>query len=90
MYFVTTKHPGYVLFCMTPSERAAVGITDKRIVHVLERAAGTNEWTTIAQWPASQWSHTSFLAAWHRRTEPTDPRELLTVLPDALRQRPRS
>ena len=38
MYFVTTKRPGYALFCMTPSERAAIAVTDdQRRVHLLER-----------------------------------------------------
>ena len=90
MYFVTTKHPGYLLFCLTPSERAAVGLTaDKQQVHVLERASGGAEWTVIAEWPASEWPHTSFMLAWHRRTEPDDPRDLLAVLPDGLRRRQR-
>ncbi|MCK6556110.1 hypothetical protein L6Q96_16255 [Candidatus Binatia bacterium] len=89
MYFVTTKHPGYVLFCLTPSERAAVGITEKKNVQVLVRGADRSEWEVIGEWPASAWSHTSFMAAWHRRTEPDDPHDLLSVLPATIRERAR-
>ena len=60
MYFVTVKRPGYVLFCLTPSERAAIGLTDdQRRVHVLERR-GT-EWTVHREWPIAEHSHTDLM-----------------------------
>jgi len=85
MYFVTTKREGYVLFCVSPSERAAVGLTDKQVVHFLVRDA-TGGWSVRREWPASDFSHTDFLAAWHRAEEPADPLRLLDALPAALRQ----
>ena len=42
MYFVTMKQPGYALFATTPSERAAIGLTDdQQHVHVLRAHAAT-------------------------------------------------
>ena len=42
MYFVTIKQPGYALFSTTPSERAAIGLTeDQKRVHVLRAHAAT-------------------------------------------------
>ena len=60
MYFVTSKRAGYALFCMTPSERAAIGVTeDQRRVHVLGRA-GT-EWQVRQDWPVEEHSHTDLM-----------------------------
>ena len=60
MYFVTVKRPGYVLFCLTPSERMAVGLTDdQRRVQVLERRGG--EWAVHREWPVDQLSHTELM-----------------------------
>jgi hypothetical protein len=84
MYFVTTKRTGYVLFCMTPSERAAVGLTEKAVVHLLVRES-SGEWVVLREWSASDYSHTDFMAAWHHRQEPADPTALLGVLPEPLR-----
>jgi hypothetical protein len=84
MYFVTTKHPAYVLFAMTPSERAAVGLTDKQVVHLLVRTTD-GEWQIRHHWDASRYSHTDFMAALHHRDEPADPERLLDLLPAELR-----
>jgi hypothetical protein len=86
MYFVTTKREGYVLFCLTPSERAALGLTEKRLVHLLVRQ-GSTDWVVLCEWEASEFSHTDFLAALHRVEEPADPKRLLDFLPARLRQR---
>jgi hypothetical protein len=60
MYFVTTKRPGYALFCMTPSERAAIALTeDQRRVHVLERVS--DEWRVHRDWPVDEHSHTELM-----------------------------
>ena len=60
MYFVTVKRPGYCLFCLTPSERIAVGLTDdQRRVHVLERRGG--EWAVHREWPVDELSHTALM-----------------------------
>jgi hypothetical protein len=87
VYFVTTKLEGYVLFSMTPSERAALGLTDKQEVHLLTRDPATSTWNVMARWSANEFSHTDFMTAWHRRSEPTEINELLDVLPGELRAR---
>jgi len=87
MYFVTTKHDGYVLFCLTPSERCALGLTEKGVVRLLVRDAAGDDWTVLHEWAAADYSHTDFLAALHHREEPGDPRQLLALLPERLRHR---
>ena len=84
MYFVTTKHPDYVLFAHTPSERAAVGLTENERVHLLLRTADGN-WRVRHEWDAKRFSHTEFMAALHRRNEPADPEQLIEILPAELR-----
>jgi len=85
MYFVTTKRDGYVLFCTTPSERAAVGLTEKQVVHLLVRDSTTADWGVLRQWSAGDYSHTDFMAALHHVDEPADPQRLLDFLPRTLR-----
>jgi len=86
MYFVTTKREGYVLFCLTPSERAAVGLTDTHIVHLLVRDSKVADWTVLREWKAADYSHTDFMAALHHQDEPIDPHRLADYLPERLRQ----
>jgi hypothetical protein len=85
MYFVTTNKAGYVLFCMTPSERAAIGLTDKQLVQLLVRDPATREFSVLHEWMASEFSPTDFLSALHHADEPADPRLLLQILPASLR-----
>lgn len=84
MYFVTTKHPAYVLFAMTPSERAAVGLTEKQAVHLLVRGAD-GQWAVRREWDAQRFSHTDFMLAARDRDEPAQPEQLLDLLPPELR-----
>lgn len=84
MYFVTSKNPEYVLFCMTPSERAAIGLTEKNAVHLLVQAAG-GRWQLLREWPGTAFSHTEFMTALRKVDEPADPRQLLQYLPPTLR-----
>jgi hypothetical protein len=84
MYFVTTNRSGYVMFSMTPSERAAVGLTEHRIVHLLTRATRAAEWTVLRAWKSSDFAHTDFMAALHHVPEPADPAQLATLLPAHL------
>ena len=84
MYFVTTKRPGYILFSMTPSERFAVGLTEDRTVHLLERS-GERDWKVLREWPAATYSHTDFMVALRERDEPTGSDELIALLPAELR-----
>ncbi len=84
MYFVTTKRQPYVLFATTPSERAAVGLTENYTVHLLLRVAD-GSWRVRHEWDGTRFSHTDLMAAMHDRDEPANPELLLEVLPDDLR-----
>ena len=84
MYFVTTKNADYVLFCLTPSERAAIGLTEKGAVHLLVRGAA-DTWQLLREWRVEECSHTDFMSALGKVEEPADPRALLQYLPAALR-----
>ena len=84
MYLVTINKPGYVLFCATPSERAAVALTDTQVVHLLTHDADSSEWRVLRAWKASDYSHTDFMVALHHVEEPDDPRKLLDLLPANL------
>jgi hypothetical protein len=86
MYFVTTKREGYVLFCTTPSERAALALTDKEVVHLFGRRSVAGEWQLLAQWNASDYSHTDFLATLHHVDEPAEPEGLLAFVPANVRR----
>jgi hypothetical protein len=85
MYFVTTNRAGFILFSMTPSERAAIGLSEKHIVHLLVRPTTADEWTVLHTWKAADYSPTDFMAALHYRDEPADPAQLLDLLPSNLR-----
>ena len=82
MYFVTSKRSGYVLFCMTPSGRAAIGLSEDRRVYMFVRAAD-GEWKTLREWEAGTLSHTDLLLALGDHDEPDDPRRLLELVPSA-------
>jgi hypothetical protein len=81
MHFVTSKRAGYVLFCMTPSGRAAIGLTEDRHVHLLERSRD-GEWRTLKTWEAGGLSHTDLMLALGELDEPDDPRALLDLVPN--------
>ena len=85
MYFVTTKQADYVLFCTTPSERGAVGLTEKQVVRLLVRPAPGDEWRVLREWNAEVYSHTEFMAQLHGVSEPADPQQLIEFLPAHLR-----
>lgn len=80
MHFVTSKRAGYVLFCMTPSSRAAIGLTEDRQVHLFERAQD-GSWQIMHQWDAGATTHTDVMLALGEHDEPADPRGLLDLLP---------
>jgi len=84
MYFVTINRPGYILFCATPSERGAIGLTEQQVVHFLVRGAASKQWTVVRSWKTSDYSHTDFMAALRHTGEPDDPRKLLDRLPANL------
>ncbi|HVN83669.1 MAG TPA: hypothetical protein VMW17_02370 [Candidatus Binatia bacterium] len=69
---------------MTPSERAAVGLTDQQRVHLLVRTAD-GSWTVQREWDAQRFSHTDFMLAARDRAEPANPEQLLDWLPPDLR-----
>jgi hypothetical protein len=83
MYFVTVKRPGYIMFCMTPSERFAVGLTEQRIVHLLERV--DRDWRLLREWPSTSYSHTDFMAGFRERDEPANAGDLIALLPTDFR-----
>jgi len=80
MYFVTSKRAGYVLFCMTPSGRAAIGLTEDRRVHMFARTADGG-WDTLHEWDPGALSHTDLMLALGEHDEPDDPRGLLALVP---------
>jgi hypothetical protein len=82
MYFVTSKKAGYVLFCMTPSGRGAIGLTERQKVHVFERAPG-GEWRVLREWDAGERSHTDIMIALGECEEPDDPKRLLDLIPSS-------
>jgi len=78
VYFVTSKRPGYALFSMTPSERAAIGVTeDQKRVHLLERAGA--EWRVIHDWPVEEHSHTELMTRLGPLDEPASVGELVRL-----------
>jgi hypothetical protein len=83
MHFVTTKRPEYTLFCMSPSERFAIGLDEHQVVSFFVRGPA-KEWQLARRWDGGQFSHTAFMAALRSREEPNDPLELLALLPPEL------
>lgn len=83
MYFVTTKRPEFTLFCMSASERCALGLDEHQVVHFFVRGPA-GDWQLVRTWNAKDYSHTAFMAGLRDRDEPVDPTELLKVLPAAL------
>ena len=81
MYFVTSKKAGYVLFCMTPSGRGAIGLTEEQRVRLFEREPG-GEWRVLREWDAATLSHTDIMIALGEHDEPEDPKRLLDLIPE--------
>lgn len=79
MYFVTSKRAGYVLFCMTPSGRAAIGLTEGQKVHLFAREPDGG-WRILQEWDAAEHSHTDLMIALGDHEEPADPTDLLELL----------
>ena len=78
MYFVTSKRKGYSLFSMTPSERAAIGLTEGQDrVHLLERVGA--DWQVRQEWPISERSHTDIMVRLGAVDEPATVDELLRL-----------
>ncbi len=78
MYFVTTKRPGYALFCTTPSERAAIAVTDdQRRVHLLARDGSA--WQVRHDWPVEEHSHTELMVRLGTVDEPPTVEELVRL-----------
>jgi len=79
MYFVTSKKAGYVLFCMTPSGRGAIGLSEGQRVHIFERVPG-GDWRILQEWDAAERSHTDIMIALGECDEPADPKDLLALI----------
>jgi hypothetical protein len=73
--FVTMKNPGYALFSTTPSERAAIGLTDdQQRVHLLERDG--EGWRVVRDWSVDEYSHTQLMIRLGDVAEPATITEL--------------
>lgn len=83
MYFVSAKREGFVMFCMSPSERFAIGLTEEQNVRLLEQSGG--QWKTLREWPSADYSHTALMAGLRLREEPPGASEWLALLPERLR-----
>jgi hypothetical protein len=78
VYFVTIKQPGYALFSTTPSERAAIGLTeDQTTVRLLAQESGS--WRVVQEWPVEQRSHTDIMVRFGDVPEPASIDELLRL-----------
>jgi hypothetical protein len=78
VYFVTMKQAGYALFSTTPSERAAIGLTeDQTRVHLLERTG--DGWRVVRDWPIEEHSHTELMVRLGRVDEPASIDELVRL-----------
>ena len=78
MYFVTSKRAGYALFCMTPSERAAIAVTDdQKRVHLLARTAAG--WDVRHDWPVAEHSHTELMTRLALLDEPASAADLVRL-----------
>ena len=82
MYFVTSKRAGFVLFCMTPSGRAAIGLAEDRRVHLFARESD-GAWRTLKEWDSDSLSHTDLMLALGDHDEPDAPERLLDLVPRA-------
>ena len=80
MYFVTSKRAGYLLFCMTPSGRAALGLTEDRRVQLFARVSD-GSWESLREWSGDELSHTDLMLTLGEHEEPADPRRLLDLVP---------
>jgi hypothetical protein len=79
VYFVTSKRAGYALFCLTPSERAAVALTDdQQRVQLLERSGA--DWKLRREWPVGERSHTDLMLRVRDVEEPPTVDALLALL----------
>jgi hypothetical protein len=78
VYFVTIKRAGYALFCMTPSERIAIGLSDdQRRVHVLARTPAG--WEVRHDFAVEEHSHTDLMTRLGPVDEPATIEELVRL-----------
>ena len=69
MYFVTTKRAGYCMFCVTPSERSAIALTDdQQHVHLLEQSG--KDYVVRRDVLVNEHSHTAILLRLGPHPEP--------------------
>ncbi len=87
MFFVPVMWAGYEVACMTPSGRAAIGVTHDKIGRLFARD-GT-EWRVLHEWPVERLSHTEIMTHLGEHTEPSAPEDLVTVITALEQSRPR-
>jgi hypothetical protein len=78
MFFVPVMWAGYEVACMTPSGRAAIGVTHDKIGRLFGRA-GT-EWRILCEWPTARLSHTDVMTYLGEQPEPDAPEGIVTLI----------
>jgi hypothetical protein len=79
MVFVPVMWPGYELACLTPSGRAAIGVTHGKAVRILARSG--RDWRVLREWPVERLSHTDVLTHLGQHPEPETAEDILGLLP---------
>jgi hypothetical protein len=78
MFFVPVMWTGYEVACLTPSGRAAIGVTDEKVGRLLAHTGG--DWRILYEWPVARLSHTEVLTHLGDRPEPPTPQDILLVI----------
>jgi len=86
MFFVPVMWPGYEMACLTPSGRAAIGVTHEKLGRLLGRAG--SEWRTLYEWPVEHLSHTAVLTHLGEHAEPDTPEGLVSLVTALHESRP--
>jgi hypothetical protein len=87
MFFVPVMWAGYEAACMTPSGRAALGVTHEKTVRLLARSGA--EWRVLREWPVDHLSHTEIMTNLGEHAEPDTPEGMLTLITAFEQSRPR-
>lgn len=78
MFFVPVMWAGYDVACLTPSGRAAIGVTHEKVGRLFARA-GT-EWRILHEWPVDRLSYTEIMTYLGEHPEPETPEGIVTLV----------
>jgi hypothetical protein len=78
MFFVPVMWAGYEAACMTPSGRAALGVTHEKMIRLLGRSGA--EWRVLREWPVDRLSHTEIMTYLGEHAEPDTAEGILTLI----------